>query len=133
MSLGHPDDLEVRSVLAGSSCSGHEIQSGSDDDDCSQSEISLYNDGASEDDDGDADQDGSSGREDLDSQAGATIKVSSEASYDCCCEEACSQRHAKGNERKLGSPLESSKMSLDADDDASETAWNFNDFIEFVE
>ncbi len=49
------DQDEAQSVLAASSCSGHELQSAiSDeaDDDCSQSDISLCDDGGSEGEDG---------------------------------------------------------------------------------
>ena len=55
MSFGHHEDceknqeLEIQSVLA-SSCSGHELQSNCSDDACSQSEISLSDDGGSEED-----------------------------------------------------------------------------------
>ena len=59
LSFGHDievaqEDLEVRSALAASSCSGNEdLQSHSDDADCSQSDISLCDDGGSDEGEGD--------------------------------------------------------------------------------
>lgn len=92
-------DEEVGSAHAASSCSGHEIQSAiSDDADCSQSDISLCDDGVSEEDEGDCDnflghlfkdhdeKNDSSEREADDSQEGSGVMKS----YECEDEIDCS-------------------------------------------
>ena len=101
----HCDQDEVRSVGAGissSSCSGEEV-----DDACSQSDISLIDDGGSEGEEGE--------------NSGLLGHLS--------------QHSKKGDENQgNNSNSVSSKMSdEDGDCGESETAWNFNDFIELAE
>mmetsp|Transcript_6339 Transcript_6339/g.8488 ORF Transcript_6339/g.8488 Transcript_6339/m.8488 type:complete len:187 (+) Transcript_6339:423-983(+) len=127
-------ELEVRSALAASSCSGHEIQSScSDEGDCSQSDISLCDDvGSEEEGEGDHILGHLEGRARHETHDEA---MRSGESYECEDSEGSSLlQHAKNS---LNSDLRAQLRSTDSykmsEQDEGETDWNFNDFFEFAE